>query len=247
MYISFLLGEPRYGSCNRLGEVMGISHDSANRFLNRECYGGQDLYNESAPLLILKGGTLSVDDCVLDQPYSPYLAFVGHFWSGKHKRPVKGINLITLYYTDSGGQHRPVNFRVYDQSEGKTKNDYFRDMLEEVLAWGLEPAFVTGDSGYSGADHLKRVKNHALGWLFAIESNRTVSLDQGQWTPVQQLDIPEDGLLVWLKDFGNVKLFRTGLKDQPRHYAVFLPDGGQLATVDRKTFTVQHDRHWHME
>lgn len=159
-------------------------------------------------------GTLSVDDSVPDKPYSQYLAFVGHFWSGKHKRSVKGINLITLYYTGTKGQHLPVNFRVYDKSEGKAKNDHFRDMPEEVLAWGLEPAFVTGDSWYSGADNLKRVKNHALEWLFAIESNRTVSVDKGQWTQVQKLDIPDDG---------------------------------QLAAVGRRTFTEQHDKHWHIE
>jgi len=247
MYISFLLGEPHYGSCCRLADVMSISHDSANRFLQREHYEGKDLYNESAPLLNLKGGTLSVDDCVLDKPYSQYLAFVGYFWSGKHKRSVKGINLITLYYTDRHGQHLPVNFRVVDKSEGKTKNNYFRDMLEEVLAWGLAPAFVTGDSWYSGVDNLKRVKKHALGWLFALESNRLVSVNKGAWVQVQALNIPDDGLRVWLKDFGHVKLFRTWLKDQPRHYAVFLPEDDDLTAVDRKTFIAQHDRHWHIE
>jgi hypothetical protein len=253
MYIGFLLGEPKYGSCRRLAEVMDISHDSATRFLQRERYEGKDLYNESAPLLNLKGGTLSVDDSVLDKPYSQYLAFVGHFWSGKHHRSVKGINLITLYYSDTDGQHLPVNFRVYDlcprgyKSEGKTKNDYFREMLEDVLAWGLEPAFVTGDSWYSGVDNLKRVKNHRLGWLFAVESNRTVSVDKGRWVQVQKLDIPDDGLAVWLKDFGNVKLFRTWLKDQPRHYAVYLADEEQLASFGRKAFLEQHDKHWHIE
>ncbi len=247
MYISFLLGEPKYGSCCRLAEVMDISHDSANRFLQRECYEGKDLYNESARLLNLKGGTLSVDDSVLDKPYSQYLAFVGYFWPGKHHRSVKGINLITLYYTDTEGQHLPINFRVYDKSEGNTKNDYFREMQEEVLAWGLEPAYQTGDSWYSGVDNLKRVKNLRLGWLFAVESNRTVSVDKGHWVQVQKLDIPDDGLAVWLKDFGNVKLFRTWLKDQPRHYAVFLPDDGQLASFDRKAFLEQHDKHWHIE
>ena len=29
---------------------------------------------------------------------------------------VNGINLITLYYTDVHGQHRPVNYRVYDKA-----------------------------------------------------------------------------------------------------------------------------------
>jgi hypothetical protein len=48
-----------------------------------------------------------------------------------------------LYYTDVHGQHLSINFRVYDKSEGKTKNDYFQDMLDEVLAWELEPAMGT--------------------------------------------------------------------------------------------------------
>lgn len=247
MYISFLLGEPKYGSCSRLADVMSISHDSATRFLQRERYDGQDLYNESAPRLNLQGGTLSVDDSVLDKPYSQYLAFVGYFWSGKHHRSVKGINLITLYYTDLDGQHLPVNFRVYDKSEGKTKNDYFLEMLDEVLAWGLEPGFVTGDSWYSCVANLKRIKNHSLSWLFALESNRTVSLQKGQWIQVQKLDIPDEGLVVWLKEFGHVKLFRTWLKDQQRHYAVFLADGEQLSNFERSTFIAQHDKHWHIE
>jgi len=113
---------------------MSISHDSVNRFLNRESYTGRDLFNEASPTLNLKGGTLSVDDSLLDKPYSQYMALVSHFWSGKHHRTVKGINLVTLYYLDIQGKHQPVNFRVVDKVEGKTKNDYFQDMLAEVLA-----------------------------------------------------------------------------------------------------------------
>ena len=57
------------------------------------------------------------------------------FWGAiSRHRSVKGINLITLYYTDISGLHMLVNYRIYDKSEGKTKNDYFREMLIEVLA-----------------------------------------------------------------------------------------------------------------
>ena len=58
-------------------------------------------------------------------------------------------------------------------------------MLAEVLAWGLEPAVVTGDSWYSSKANLKMIKNHHLGFLFALESNRLVSLQKGQWVQVQ--------------------------------------------------------------
>ena len=119
-----------------------------NRFLLRENFGSKDLFLEATAKLILDGGTLSVDDTVLDKPYSHYMALVGHYYSGKHHKAVKGINLITLYYTDIKGYSLPVNFRIYNPADGKTKNDYFIDMLKEVLAWGLRPACVTGDSWY---------------------------------------------------------------------------------------------------
>lgn len=241
------MSEPKQANCSRLGEVMSISHDSVNRFLNRESYTGRDLYDEASPALNLKGGTLSVDDSVLDKPYSQYMALVGYFWSGKHHRAVKGINLVTLYYTDIQGKHQPVNFRVVDKAEGKTKNDYFQDMLAEVSEWGIEPAFVTGDSWYSGVDNLKLVKKHQIGLLFALESNRLVSVEKGSWVQVRQLDIPADGLVVWLKNFGYAKLFRTQLKDQLRHYISALPSEEQTATFDRNAFAEQHARHWQIE
>jgi len=254
MYIGFLLSEPNGVSCSRLASVMAISHDSVNRFLNRESYSPSDLFREVQPTVNLTGGTLSVDDSVLDKPYAHYIALVGHYWSGKHHAVVKGINLITLYYTDPHGQHQPVNFRVYDKTEGKTKNDYFLDMLAEVLTWGLNPAFVTGDSWYSCVKNLKTIKNHQLGFLFALESNRLVSIEEGTWTQVQKLDIPVDGLVVWLRDFGQVKLFRTHLKDQVRHYAIYLPDekdptnnGSKFSTFDNVKFNGLHDQHWQIE
>jgi ABC-type multidrug transport system fused ATPase/permease subunit len=138
--------------------------------LQRESYTGRDLYDEASPTLNLKGGTLSVDDSVLDKPYVQYMALVGHFWSGKHHRGVKGVNLVTLYYTDSQGKHQPVNFRVVDKAEGKTKNGYFQDMLAEVLEWGLEPASerFNGSVAMVFSTARQRLKARALLAAFTI-------------------------------------------------------------------------------
>ena len=116
-----------------------------------------------------------------------------------------------------------------------------------MLAWGLEPAVVTGDSGYSGLNNLKTVRNHSLGFLFALESNRLVAVDQGSGVQVQPLEIPEEGLEVWRRGFGPVRLFRTRLKDPLRHYAVHLPDRGSLACCGREAFLQLHDQHWQIE
>ena len=163
-YTGFLLCEPKSATCTRLSELSDMSHDSVNRFLQRENFAPKDLFMEAAARLVLDGGTLSVDDTVLDKSYSHYTALVGHYYSGKHHKAVKGINLITLYYTDIKGYSLPVNFRIYDPTDGKTKNDYFIDMLKEVLAWGLKPACVTGDSWYSSIANLKAVKKKRSGF-----------------------------------------------------------------------------------
>jgi hypothetical protein len=254
MYISFLLSEPNATSCLRLGNLLNISHDSVNRFLNRESYSPEDMFNEAKFTLNLVGGILSVDDSVLDKPYSNYIGYIGYFYSGKHHSVVKGINLITLYYTDTQGNHQPVNFRVYDKSENKTKNDYFLEMLAEVLTWGVKPSFVTMDSWYSCVKNLKAIKNHQIGFLAALESNRLVSTEKGTWVQVRDLEITDDGAVVWLREFGYVKVFRTHLKNQVRHYAVYLSrnnedenDGNDLVNFTKIDFDKLHDQHWQIE
>jgi hypothetical protein len=67
------------------------------------------------------------------------------------------------------------------------------------------------------------------------------------WVQVQKLEIPDGGLMVWLRNFGQVKLFRTRLKDQLRHYVVCLPDENAYTTYEREHFQVVHDQHWKIE
>lgn len=101
-------------SCVKTSEVLEVSHDEINRFLLSSHLTGKDLFEAVRQGLRLAGGTLSVDGSVLDKPFTdPASAeLVGCFWSGRHHRAVKGISLITLFYTDSGGLSLPVNFRI---------------------------------------------------------------------------------------------------------------------------------------
>lgn len=78
-----------------------LSHDSVNRFLVRESYEPVDLFNEVKQDIDLIGGTLSIDDTVIEKLYSQanLSDFIGYFWSGNKHKTIKGINLITLFYT----------------------------------------------------------------------------------------------------------------------------------------------------
>jgi hypothetical protein len=250
LYTLFLMAEPRYVSCTRLEEVMkDRSHDSINRFLLREEYNPKDLFDENKDKLVLQGGSLSVDDSVIDKPYRDpnKTELVGYFWSGKHKKPVKGINLISLYYTDILDNSYPVNYRIYDKKEGKTKNDYFLEMLEEVESWGLKPAWITGDSWYSSNNNLKYLKNKGLSFLFGVATNRLVSLEKGKEVQVQTLAMTEEGLVVYLKEFGWVKVFCQNFNNEARYYICYQPDLEALKKLSRSEFKQIHDQHWQIE
>jgi len=60
--------------------------------------------------------------------------------SKRHK-----LNLITLLWSD-GQAHIPVDFRIYNKVDGKTKNDHFQDMLKTAYNRGFKPKYVLFDS-----------------------------------------------------------------------------------------------------
>ena len=185
-----------------------------NRFLLRERYEPKDLFKIIEKIINLVGGILSVDDTVIEKIYSdPKNAeLISYFCSGKAHKTIIGLNLITLYYSDINDISVPINYRIYDKKEGKTKNDYLREMVSEIISWGVKPRIVTGDSWYSGVENLKFLKNQKLGFLFGIEKNRTVSNEPHKYCQVRNLVIPESGLRTHLKEFGFVKLFRKDFK-----------------------------------
>lgn len=246
-----MLAESKYPGCTRLAEILGeMSHDSVNRFLLRERYEPKDLFDEVKQHINLEGGTLSGDDTVIDKPYSdPLLTeLIGYFWSGKHHRVVKGIQLITLYYTECSGKSIPVNYRLYNKQEGKTKNDYLQEMIAEVLVWGLKPRTVTTDAWYASRKNLKFLKDKGLGFLMGIAKNRSCSINGKHYTQIKNLQIPDQGLIVHLKSFGKVKVFQKIFKNEDvRYYIMYLLDENALFTMTRTEFQELHSIHWGIE
>ena len=141
-----------------------------------------------------------------------------------HGKAGKGVNLVTLFYGELGGRRVPVNHRVVDKAGGKTKNELFREMVAEVLGWGLAPALVTADRWYSGVENLRCLRDQGLSFMIALEKNRTVSERQGEHIRVENVDLPESGQAMCLRPFGWASVFRTVDKNNGvRHYAAFDP------------------------
>lgn len=85
-------------------------------------------------------------------------------------------------------------------------------------------------------------------FLFGVEKNRTVSNEPGKSCQVSTLDIPDEGLVTHLKEFGFVKLFRKVFKkEDSRHYILYIPDEDALKQTSRSEFLGVHDTHWGIE
>jgi hypothetical protein len=249
-YTYFLMSEPKYGGCCRLAEAIDVSRHSVNRFLLRERYTPQDLWNEVKKNLDLKGGVLSADDTVIEKLYSNVdkTHLINYYWSGKHKKAIKGANLITLYYTDVKGTSMPVNYRLYDPDDGKTKNDYLREMIEEVMALGLLPSTITTDCWYASKKNLKFFKEKKLNFQVGIAKNRQVKVEGGKYERVENLEIDSEGLEVNLKGFGVSKVFKRTFTDGScRYYVTFCYNESELENWNRSQFRKLQSIHWGIE
>ena len=166
-FIDFLVATPVNATAmeaqrtNPVGPVEP-SHDAYTRLLHRLEPSNGTLWLEVKAEVRLNSGVLVLDDTVLDKPYARKMDLVHHMWSGKHHAVVKGIDLLTLLWTD-GERHLPCDYRIYDKpNDGKTKNDHFGDLIDTAKERGFQPEYVLFDGWYSSLVNLKRID--AVGW-----------------------------------------------------------------------------------
>ncbi len=158
-YINFLIATPRACSSVEAARTSPVqdsapAHDAFTRLLHRLEPVAETLWQEAQPQVARTTGILVIDDSTLDKPYARKIDLVQRHWSGKHREVVKGINLITLLWTD-GDRHVPVDYRLFDKvNDSLTKNDHFHAMLKTARERGFEPACVVFDSWYSSLENL---------------------------------------------------------------------------------------------
>jgi hypothetical protein len=213
-YVQFLLGSPLQFTCTEAARVQpdeadAPAHDSFTRLLTRLEPDPEALWLEARLQVRPDDGILVLDDSTLDKPYARKMGLVTWHWSGNHHGVVKGINLLTLLWTD-GDRHIPCDYRIYDKAhDGFGKNDLFVQQLRQAKRRGLSPKCVCFDSWYSGLDNLKEVRSLGWAWLGRLKSNRKVRVDFGQAQAISVVDIPEQGRVVHLPGYGPIRVFRV--------------------------------------
>ena len=213
-YINFLVAAQKSFTCAEAsrcqpGGPEAPAHDAFTRLLRRQPPDTEALWRETRGLAQLEGGVLVLDDTTLDKPHARKMELVTRHWSGKHRRVVQGINLLTMLWTD-GRALIPCDFRLYDKPlSGKNKNDYFREMVWVAHERGFLPSQILFDSWYSSLENLKLARECGWVWLTQFRCNRRVNPDGEGNVRVDAVEIPSEGREVHLRGYGWVKVFRT--------------------------------------
>lgn len=217
-YINFIIATPRAVSATEAAKVQGEdekapAHDAFTRLLHRLEPDAETLWREASTQIDRRQGILVIDDSTLDKPYARKMELVSRHWSGKHRRVVSGINLITLLWTD-GDRHIPCDYRIYDKKQDSlTKNDHFQAMIKAAHERGFEPRCVVFDSWYSGLENLKLIRSFNWVWLTQLKSNRKVNPDRQGLQAVSGIEIGESGRVVWLEGYGLIRVFKIVATD----------------------------------
>ena len=222
-YIQFLIASQTVYSSTEAARVQpegenAPAHDAFSRLLARQPLDTKALWQEAEGCVNRTDGVLIADDSTLDKPYARQMDLVSWHWSGKHRRVVKGLNLLSLLWHGQVNDKQgfiPTDFRLYDKPvSAKTKNEHLRDMLTTAKKRGFRPKRVMFDSWYASLENLKLLRKLTWSWLVRLKCNRQVNPDDTGNVRIDSLAIPDEGLVVHLKGYGMVKVFRTVLKHQ---------------------------------
>jgi putative transposase len=221
-YIDFLIGSPNVFTCTEAGRVQEPSphspaHDSFTRLLTRLEPDPETLWLEARGLIQTSGGVLIIDDSTLEKPYAAKIELVTSHWSGKRHAVVRGINLITMVWTD-GDRKIPVDYRVYDKSDGRTKNDHFWEMLVIARGRGLAPRHILFDGWYASLENLKQVRDLGWLWLTRLKHNRRVNPEGRGAVPLSAAEVSAAGTVIHLVGYGLIRVFKQVAPDGDVEY-----------------------------
>jgi hypothetical protein len=207
LYVDFLIASQKQYSGVELSRVSPrpMAHGPVSRWLSDEKLTPKMLWEHSQHLVEQASGYLIIDDTVLDKPYAHNMALTKKQYSGKHHKVARGTDIVNHVWSD-GQKYVPVDFRAYGSAcDGKTKNDHAREMIHSAEKRGFKPLYVLMDAWYTCVDNLKAIARKGWQWTGALKRNRLVSLVQGTYISVADLDwVAKSVHKVWLKAYGFV-------------------------------------------
>jgi len=230
-YCQYLLSSPNNVTLTHLADPLeGLSHDTINRDLRGALLRPRHLWEQVKNLLEpSEDAYLIFDDTVLDKEHGLHIELVSRQSSGLKHRVVDGIGLVScVYLNPSTGHFWVIDYRLSDKSDGKSKLDHLRAMLQSALQ-RVPFGRVLMDSWYATKDVMLEIEKAGKVYFCPLKANRRVDDSGGaqpyravadlEWTSAQE----EAGKRIKIHGFPKehkVKLFRVVVSPQRTEYLV---------------------------
>ena len=190
-----------------------LSHDQITRFLSKELYDSNTLWQLAKPRIRTieeDDGVLIFDDTIQEKPCTDENELISWHFDHSKNRAVKGLNLLNCVYHAKGVTlpvaceiiRKPVVYRDANTGTLKRKstcsrNEHLRRMLAACQRNQVSYRYVLADSWFSAKENLHFIRQR-LGkhFVIALKSNRTVALRheakrQGAFSRLDTLNLPE--------------------------------------------------------
>ncbi len=244
LYSNFLIAsQNRYSGLELSKAATDMAHDAVSRWLSKFTFKPQELWNQVKALVDIKSGYLVIDDTTLDKRYSRENELARSQYSGNEHGIINGINLVNLLWTNLE-KCVPVDYRVYQkETDGKTKNDLFTELLKKALKRGFSPLYVLFDSWYSSIENLKFIRSQSLSFICNLKSNRIISYNRIQMA-ISDLPLADKQVRkVWLKAFGHILVCKVVATNGDITYLAT----NDLSLTDYDKFTGHFQQRWNIE
>lgn len=272
LYTDYLISSFSLTTATGLSTLLGgaISHDKITRFLSAEDFTSADLWQLVKPLvrpIQSEEAVLIIDDSIEEKLYTDESELICWHWDHSLGRNVKGVNFLSCLY-QVGDIALPVAFQLLQKSEWstdkktgkkrrvcpKTKNDYFREMVETCLKNKLPFRYTLADSWFSSVENMVFVKQtKGKDFIFPLKDNRKLALSKedklaGRYVSIGTLPLEENATVtIWLEgvDFPLLlckQVFTNKDGSQGILYLVTSDttlDGPQMQTIYQKRWKVE--------
>jgi len=208
LYCQFLLASQKNFTTTQASDLSSVSHDQITRWLHSVKLTPNILWEHVEKLVEKKGGVLVVDDSVIAKQYfrSHELPLLSYQYSGAYHKVIQGIGLVNLVLVGKENACLPIDYRIFSKKiDGRTKHMHVQEMITLALHRGIMPSAVVFDSWYGSVKTLKFLEKHTLTWVTVLKNNRIVDHNEH----LSEKQIPKVGLVVHLKAYGMIKIFKT--------------------------------------
>ena len=275
LYSDYLLCSSRQTTATGLSKLTEgmISHDAITRYLSGEAMDGKTLWLKVKKLVRAhenEEACLVFDDTIIEKPYMDENDIVCWNWDHKEGRNVKGINLLTAFYTAiSGGipVRIPVGYDIIakkekytDAKDGKekrrsavTKNEMMRAMIQTQISNRLKFHYVLADIWFGSCENMKFIHRKRKVFVFEMKGNRLAAVSEqdrkkGHFERIDRIAILDRGpVAVWLKDLSiPVLLFKQVFtnKDGTRGERYLVTNDLEMS---KDQFETLYKRRWGVE